>query len=443
MASQVMRNKKTMSETLIFSCVILCLLWVLSTAELQRFQHGVKEDGSLSLLVVGDWGRRGSYNQSEVALQMGIIGEKLDIDFVISTGDNFYEDGLTGVDDSAFDDSFTKIYTAPSLQKQWYNVLGNHDYRGDVEAQLSSVLKKIDSRWLCLRSFILDTEIAEFFFVDTTPFVNSYFTDPEDHVYDWRGILPRKAYLSNLLKDVDSALKKSTAKWKFVVGHHTMKSAGHHGNTQEIVDQLLPILEANQVDLYINGHDHLLQQISSLDSPLQFLTSGGGSKAWRGDVSKWDPKEMKFFYDGQGFMSMQITPTRLDIAFYDVFGQIKLMNYTASWLLAIEEDARGLLNPFKLAFQLETTAQLSPILQRFGQEMALFEIIPCYRSGGGSKTWRGDIKWWKPEELKLYSDGQGFMSVQMSKEEANIEFYDVFGNVLHHWKLSKGLDSVA
>lgn len=52
---------------------------------------------------------------------MGVIGEKLDIDFVISTGDNFYEDGLTGVDDPAFKDSFTNIYAAPSLQTQWYN----------------------------------------------------------------------------------------------------------------------------------------------------------------------------------------------------------------------------------------------------------------------------------------------------------------------------------
>lgn len=52
---------------------------------------------------------------------MGIVGNKLDIDFVISTGDNFYDDGLTGVDDPAFEDSFTKIYTAPSLQKQWYS----------------------------------------------------------------------------------------------------------------------------------------------------------------------------------------------------------------------------------------------------------------------------------------------------------------------------------
>lgn len=52
---------------------------------------------------------------------MGEIGEKLDIDYVISTGDNFYDDGLKGVNDPAFVDSFTNIYTAPSLQKTWYN----------------------------------------------------------------------------------------------------------------------------------------------------------------------------------------------------------------------------------------------------------------------------------------------------------------------------------
>jgi tartrate-resistant acid phosphatase type 5 len=57
-------------------------------------------------------------------------------------------------------------------------------------------------------------------------------------------------------------------------------------------------------------------------SRIQFLTSGGGSKAWRGDVDWWNPEEMKFFYDGQGFMSVQITQTRVDIAFYDVFGNV-------------------------------------------------------------------------------------------------------------------------
>lgn len=301
---------------------ILSLCLVLSLAEFQRFVQPTKADGSLSFLVVGDWGRRGGYNQSQVAHQMGIIGDKLDIDFVISTGDNFYDDGLTGVDDPAFDESFSNVYTAPSLQRQWYTVLGNHDYRGDVLAQLSSILRKLDSRWLCLRSFIVDAEIVEFFFVDTTPFSDKYFTNPEDDVYDWRGVLPRDQYLSNLLKELDLALKESTAKWKIVVGHHTIRSAGNHGNTVELVAQLLPILQANNVDFYINGHDHCLEHISSPDSALQFLTSGGGSKAWKGAIDWWNPTEMKFYYDGQGFMSVQITQAGVDIAFYDISGRV-------------------------------------------------------------------------------------------------------------------------
>ncbi|KAA8529876.1 hypothetical protein F0562_034520 [Nyssa sinensis] len=172
------------NKTMVLSSIltaILCLCFALAGADLQIFEHPAKPDGSLSVMVVGDWGRRGTHNQSEVARQMGIIGEKLDIDF-----------------------------------KQWYTVLGNHDYRGDVLAQLSPFLTKRDSRWLCIRSYIVNTEIAEFFFVDTTPFQDKYFTEAEakDHTYDWRGVLPRKKYLSNLLQDVDLALKKSTAKWK-------------------------------------------------------------------------------------------------------------------------------------------------------------------------------------------------------------------------------------
>ncbi|RHN42346.1 putative Acid phosphatase [Medicago truncatula] len=54
-------------------------------------------------------------------LLMGIVGKNLNIEFVVSTGDNFYDDGLKGVDDPAFYESFVHIYTAPSLQQIWYN----------------------------------------------------------------------------------------------------------------------------------------------------------------------------------------------------------------------------------------------------------------------------------------------------------------------------------
>ncbi|KAI3408468.1 IPPc domain-containing protein [Psidium guajava] len=265
---------------------------------------------------------------------MGIIGEQLDIDFVVSTGDNFYEAGLTGVDDPAFHESFLDIYTHPGLQKQWYSVLGNHDYRGDVEAQLSPILRKMDSRWLCLRSFVINAEIVEMFFMDTTPFVDKYFNKPKGSVYDWSGVLPRERYLSSLLKDVDSALRESRARWKIVVGHHTIKSAGQHGNTEELNNRLLPIIQANNVDLYINGHDHCLQRIKTPDSPVQFLTSGGGSKAWRGDVSWPNPEELKFYYDGQGFMTVQVTEAWIDVVFYDIGGEVLHQWSTADSLLS-------------------------------------------------------------------------------------------------------------
>ncbi|TKY61094.1 Purple acid phosphatase 17 [Spatholobus suberectus] len=313
----------SMSMSFLFIIIIsfgLCILY--ASAELQRFAHPSKHDGSLNFLVIGDWGRRGAYNQSEVAFQMGKVGEELDIDFVVSTGDNFYDNGLTSVHDHAFEESFTKIYTAKSLQKQWYSVLGNHDYRGDAEAQLSRVLREIDSRWLCLRSFIVDSELVEIFFVDTTPFVDEYFTEPKEHKYDWRGIGPQKPYITNLLKDLELALRESTARWKIVVGHHAIRSVGHHGDTQELINQLLPILQANNIDFYMNGHDHCLEHISDTESPIQFLTSGAGSKAWRGDIKGMNRRGLNFFYDGQGFMSMKLTHTDATIEFYDVFGKV-------------------------------------------------------------------------------------------------------------------------
>lgn len=52
----------------VLACFSFCIISV--TAELQRFEHPIKANGSLSLLVIGDWGRRGHYNQSLVADQV-------------------------------------------------------------------------------------------------------------------------------------------------------------------------------------------------------------------------------------------------------------------------------------------------------------------------------------------------------------------------------------
>jgi tartrate-resistant acid phosphatase type 5 len=62
-----------------FLYILLLLLLLFSykiSAKLQRFEHPTKGDGALRFLVVGDWGRKGEFNQSKVAFQMGISGEE-------------------------------------------------------------------------------------------------------------------------------------------------------------------------------------------------------------------------------------------------------------------------------------------------------------------------------------------------------------------------------
>lgn len=53
--------------------------------------------------------------------------------------------------------------------------------------------------YLCIFFRINFVGVAEFFFVDTTPFVNKYLVD-KDHNYDWRGVSPRATYLADLLQ---------------------------------------------------------------------------------------------------------------------------------------------------------------------------------------------------------------------------------------------------
>ncbi|XP_057804810.1 purple acid phosphatase 3-like [Salvia miltiorrhiza] len=291
--------------------------------ELSRIQHlSKRDDHSIAFLAVGDWGRDGNFNQSRVATQMGYVGKKLGIDFVISTGDNFYTKGLKGVDDRAFQTSFTNIYTAKSLRKPWYSVLGNHDYQGNVEAQLSPALKKLDRRWNCKRNFIVEAGAADIFFVDTTPFVQKYFDNPKKQEFDWRNVFPRERYLSSTLKNLNLSLENSKARWKIVVGHHTIRSIGYHGDTQEMLDHFLPVLEAQKVDMYINGHDHCLQHLSNGRGSMQFLTSGGGSKAWKNIIHYGMHNEsMHFYHDGQGFLSVEVARDNAKIAFYDVSGR--------------------------------------------------------------------------------------------------------------------------
>ena len=73
MTSMASRFRIKAKVDLCYLAVMFCAFLVPSFAELQRFEHPIKSDGSLSFLVIGDWGRKGFYNQSEVAFQVQLL----------------------------------------------------------------------------------------------------------------------------------------------------------------------------------------------------------------------------------------------------------------------------------------------------------------------------------------------------------------------------------
>lgn len=65
-----LHKPQTLALVLMVIAEISLFFSIISNAELQRFHHPMKNDDSVNLLVIGDWGRNGNYNQSQVAAQV-------------------------------------------------------------------------------------------------------------------------------------------------------------------------------------------------------------------------------------------------------------------------------------------------------------------------------------------------------------------------------------
>ncbi len=203
---------------------------------------------------------------------MGVWADVHPARFVVSTGDNFYNYGVSGVEDRKWRTSFEEIYAQKSLQVPWYVALGNHDYRGNVQAQID--YSERSARWrMPARSFtVVEPErglpLLQLFILDTSPFLSTY-----------RGLFSLTKVSgqdpSRTRDWLEKELAASTAPWKIVIGHHPVYSCGTHGDTRGLVRALVPLLERYHVPLYVNGHDHNLQD--QLAGGIHYVTSGAGS----------------------------------------------------------------------------------------------------------------------------------------------------------------------
>jgi len=171
---------------------------------------------------------------------MGRVGADIGSAFVVSTGDNFYSSGVHSVDDPQWTETFENAFSAPSLQTPWYAVLGNHDYRGSISAEIEYTAQS--PRWemparYWRQDIAAGADTASFFMLDTFPMT---------HLDSTRArvpILGDGGEAHTQLRWLEAELAASRARWKLVVGHHPILSSGAHGGEMTLQEHLRPLLQ--------------------------------------------------------------------------------------------------------------------------------------------------------------------------------------------------------
>jgi hypothetical protein len=240
--------------------------------------------GSMNFLIVSDWGREGiddtdkkTPGQLKVAKQLGSTAKEVKASFVVSCGDNFHGRGVLSSTDPLWQENFEKVYSVKSLLIPWYIALGNHDYEGNVEAELeyaTTSKRWIEpARYFSFTKKLVNSTRVLFVILDSSPLVEEYMNQKDDghHVNGQKTALQ--------VRWCDSVLSSSKASWKFVFFHHPAYSASSkHGSTLEIQRAFVPMFEKYHVSACFSGHDHDLQHSRPEHATVEYFGCGGGSE---------------------------------------------------------------------------------------------------------------------------------------------------------------------
>ena len=309
-----------------FAIWTISLMLVVSVSYAQKHPHIEYESDEkirkvdLRFMVFGDWGRNGEDNQKQVARAMGVVAKKFNPEFIVSTGDNFYPNGVRSTRDHNWIASFENIYTSQSLQTDWYIVLGNHDYRGEPQAEID--YSGIDRRWNMPARyyskivFINDdtTQGLLLVFIDTTPFLSESYLNNKFHM-EGQDSAKQKIWLEKTLSEAPANIK-----WKFVFGHHPVYTGGGRMKALETLEMkkiFQPVFEKYHVNAYICGHDHNLQYIKP-PGFTHYFVSGAGSELSRTFVH---PEGGIFARAENGFMNITVSSKQMHVSMVNYKGE--------------------------------------------------------------------------------------------------------------------------
>ncbi|MBL0333515.1 MAG: metallophosphoesterase [Chlorobiota bacterium] len=258
----------------------------------------------IRFIVFGDWGM-GDYNQLKVAKAMSLTAKQFGCDYIISTGDNFYPTGVTGIEDEQWTRKFTDIYKKNGLNQVFYPALGNHDYYGNERAEIE--YSKINPQWYLPNYYYSklfnsnDGSNVELFVID------SDLVNAENDEFTLKQ--------SNWL---ERQLKGSNAKWKIVVGHHPVYSNGFHNTSQIMINTFEALFVKYNVNLYMCGHNHEVHLLKPKKG-VTYLVSGGGcthhNTTWKDDT--------EYALTNLGYVWMNFNKESINIQIHDSVGRVK------------------------------------------------------------------------------------------------------------------------
>lgn len=258
----------------------------------------------MRFVVLGDVGHASSALKATAAMVRNKISSHVHVTAALLLGDNFYPRGIeSGVTDPQFTNVFENII-APSLNAPFHVLLGNHDWMGDIRAQIE--YSRINPKWNLPSEFYFQRFQSDIFstcvwFLDT-----EHFSSAKEQI-NW---------LSNSL-----AAESPSCTWKIVGGHHPIFDVGEYRDTSKLVESLLPILESFKVNLYLSGHEHQSQvMFNPALSSVTFLVCGITSER---RSNKRKPEHPYFVWSNTNelaFVELIATPQQLVYNFHSSLG---------------------------------------------------------------------------------------------------------------------------
>lgn len=275
-----------------------------------------KGDSAVRFAVIGDWGWWGQPDQMKVAAALEKIGAECPYDFIVSTGDNFYDAGVDSVGDVLWNMSYEAVYTGPYVQCPWYVVLGNHDYRGSPSSEIAYTA--LSNRWKLPSKYYKETvsfgngESLDMFFMDSNPYQKDLIAAGSAY--------PELNSLDTVYQDgwIENGLRNSTAKWKLVFGHHPLYTCGMRKSQPQYMRKFEGLFNETQVNAYFCGHEHDMQVHKPEGFVTYFVSGGGGNK--RPIQTPFDFTH--FAQSTLGFMVVEIMNGTMTVTSYNENGQV-------------------------------------------------------------------------------------------------------------------------